>query len=119
MIYSLWKSLGIEINDWGGCGAGIMSDKSMSDLVGNFHRPSELGSGQVLLATRGPGEFAGMLRVFATGCSSSDNEHHRNADTCGRLCDFPSSAGCSQPSYIAFTHRSCVFGVDPVLLSYS
>lgn len=53
--------------------AGIMSDKSMSELVGNFHRPSELGSGQVLLATRGPGEFAGMPCIHDEALDLSQN----------------------------------------------
>lgn len=36
-----------------------MSDKSVTELVGNFRRPILAGDGHVWLATRGPGEFVG------------------------------------------------------------
>jgi uncharacterized protein (AIM24 family) len=36
-----------------------MSDKSVTELVGNFRRPNFGGDGHVWLATRGPGEFVG------------------------------------------------------------
>ncbi len=39
--------------------AGTMSDKSVTELVGNFRRPILGGDGHVWLATRGPGEFVG------------------------------------------------------------
>ncbi len=41
------------------CDAGTMSDKSVTELVGNFRRPIFGGDGHVWLATRGPGEFVG------------------------------------------------------------
>ena len=48
------------------CDAGTMSDKSVTELVGNFRRPNFGGDGHVWLATRGPGEFVGECQSSNT-----------------------------------------------------
>ena len=53
------------------CDAGTMSDKSVTELVGNFRRPNLGGDGHVWLATRGPGEFVGE-------CQSSNTKLYNN-----------------------------------------
>ncbi len=48
-------------------GAGMMSDKSVTELVSNLRRPIG-GDGHVWLATRGPGEFVGKLTARQQRC---------------------------------------------------
>ena len=42
--------------------ADMMSAKSVTDMVSNAPQPLHLGNGQIVLSTRGPGEFVGELR---------------------------------------------------------
>ena len=46
--------------------AGVMSEKSVTELVGTLRRPFE--DGHVWLATRGPGEFVGTASAMLNAC---------------------------------------------------
>ena len=67
------------------CAADMMSAKSVTDMVSNAPQPMHLGNGQIVLSTRGPGEFVGELGPLA-GLPATCEQCRQNTDAAAGTC---------------------------------